>query len=88
MAERDNELAIARLQGEMNAVRAEMESTQSKIDASLSLLREDTANMRADMAQRDAEASKRELRLILTVAALIAAATTILGFLIRLPVAG
>lgn len=88
MTERDNELAIARLQGELKAVRAEMESTQSKIDASLSLLRKDTANMRAEMAQRDAEASKRELRLILTVAALIAAATTILGFLIRMPSVG
>lgn len=43
--------------------------------------------LRADMARRDADASKRETRIVLAVFAIVALATAILGFLIRLPAA-
>lgn len=47
----------------------------------------DIARLAEDMAKRDTDAAKRETRLILAVFAIVALATAILGFLIRLPAA-
>ena len=87
-AERDNALAIAKLEGELcgelKAIRAENEAMESRIEARLT---EELGRLREDAAKRDKETAQRETRLILAVAAMIALAVTILGLLIGWPTA-
>ncbi len=87
---------IARLEGEITAVRAEngaMESRiESRLETGLALLREDMAKWETAAVKRETEAVKRETdavkrekQQLLAIAGLIALATTILGILIGLP---
>ncbi|MCY4006215.1 MAG: hypothetical protein OXE84_05215 [Rhodobacteraceae bacterium] len=77
---------IARLKGEITAVRAEngaMESRiESRLDTGLALLREDMAKWETAAAKRETDAVKREKQQLLAIAGLIALATTMLGILL------
>ena len=87
--ERDNALAIAKLEGELRgglkAVKAEYEAMESRIDASL-------ARMHEDAARREAQSQRWTIgfgiaQIAITIAA-VGGGIAILGLLIGLPPAG
>ncbi|MCY4151581.1 MAG: hypothetical protein OXE94_05020 [Aestuariivita sp.] len=76
--EYDSALAIAKLDGEMKAIRAENEAMESRIDTSL-------ANLRTEMATYREDAAKRETRLLLSIAVMITLAVSIISLVVLLP---
>ncbi len=91
--ERDNALVIARLEGEMKAIRAENEAMETRIDAKLtalgSAMDKQQATLLAEIAKRDKDSQRWTIgfgiaQIAITIAA-IGGGVAILGLLISLP---
>ncbi len=69
--ERDNALAIAKLEGELKAIEERMETKQAEYRTDISLLAEkmseNIGRIEKDAAKRDTEATQRETRLAETI---------------------
>ena len=76
---------ITDLARQLAALEERMNTKQAEYKTDIARLAEDMAKRDTDAAKRDTDAAKRETRLILAVFAIVALATAILGFLIRLP---
>ena len=62
-----------------------MNTKQAEYKTDIARLAEQMAQRDTDAAKRDTEGAKRETRIILAVFGIVALATAILGFLIRMP---
>ncbi len=71
----------------INDLARELSALEERMNTKQAEYKTDIARLAEDMAKRDTDAAKRETRLILAVFAIVALATAILGFLIRLPAA-
>ncbi|MCY4153352.1 MAG: hypothetical protein OXE94_14115 [Aestuariivita sp.] len=76
--ERDNAMAIAKLEGEVKALEERMETKQAEY-------RTDISHLAEKMAERDKEAAQRETRLILAIAVIVGVGLAIFGFLTAPP---
>ncbi len=73
---------IAHLAEQLARREADRDAEAAKRDAAAT---KREADRDAEAAKRDAEIARRETRILLAIFAIVAVATTILGFLIRLP---
>ncbi len=69
----------------MNTHQAKYETALERLQANMANWKTDMAEWKTDMAEWKTEMARRETRIILAMLGMFVAATTFLGFLIRLP---